>query len=134
MQSVPTSIVRGPDGALYVGELTGFPFPVGGASVYRIDPDAFGPPQVYATGFTNVVDLAFDEQGTLYVLELRKFGLLSPNPTGALVRVGPGNTRTEIASTGLVMPGGVAIRNGIAFVSNFSVVPGGGEVVAIPLG
>jgi hypothetical protein len=34
-QAVPTSVVRGPDGALYVGQLTGFPFPPGGANVYR---------------------------------------------------------------------------------------------------
>jgi hypothetical protein len=30
MQPVPTSIAVGPDGALYVGQLTGFPFPMGG--------------------------------------------------------------------------------------------------------
>lgn len=38
MDAVPTSVVRGPDGALYVGELTGFPFPPGGARVYRVVP------------------------------------------------------------------------------------------------
>src|SRR5204863_257016 len=32
MQAVPTSVVCGPDGALYVGQLTGFPFPVGAAN------------------------------------------------------------------------------------------------------
>ena len=36
--AVPTSVARGPDGAFYVGQLTGFPFPVGGANVYRIVP------------------------------------------------------------------------------------------------
>ncbi len=30
MQAVPNSVVQGPDGAWYVGQLTGFPFPVGG--------------------------------------------------------------------------------------------------------
>ncbi|MFD2397596.1 ScyD/ScyE family protein [Prauserella oleivorans] len=48
MQSVPTSVVRGPDGALYVGELTGFPFPRGAARVYRVEPGER--PQVYAAG------------------------------------------------------------------------------------
>jgi hypothetical protein len=33
MQSVPTSVTVGPDGWLYVGQLTGFPFPVGAANV-----------------------------------------------------------------------------------------------------
>ena len=32
IQSVPTSVVVGPDGAYYVGELTGFPAPVGQAA------------------------------------------------------------------------------------------------------
>jgi hypothetical protein len=35
MQAVPTTVTRGPDGALYVGQLTGFPFPVDAANVYR---------------------------------------------------------------------------------------------------
>jgi hypothetical protein len=30
MDAVPTSVALGPDGALYVSQLTGFPFPVGG--------------------------------------------------------------------------------------------------------
>src|SRR4051794_39054068 len=57
----PTSIVRGPDGALYVGELTGFPFAAGSARVFRIDPHSVAPPTVYATGFTCVMDLDFDD-------------------------------------------------------------------------
>jgi hypothetical protein len=133
MQPVPTSLVRGPDGAFYVGELTGFPFPVGGARVYRIDPHRFGPPEVYATGLTTVIDLAFDRNGSLYVLEHRKFGLLGPNTTGALIRVGLDGSQTEIASTGLVNPTGLAINDGFAFVSNFGTSTGVGEVVAIPL-
>ena len=43
----PTGVVKGPDGALYVSQLTGFPFPVGGANVYRIDPRG-GEPTLYA--------------------------------------------------------------------------------------
>jgi hypothetical protein len=57
VQSVPTSVVVGPDGAYYVGELTGAPFPVGGASVWRVVPGQ--EPTEYATGFTNIIDLGF---------------------------------------------------------------------------
>ena len=32
MQAVPTAVAEGPDGALYVSQLTGFPFPVGGST------------------------------------------------------------------------------------------------------
>ena len=39
MQAVPTSVAtKGHDGALYVSQLTGFPFPKGAANIYRIDP------------------------------------------------------------------------------------------------
>ena len=51
------------DGAYYVGQLTGFPFPVGGASVYRVAPG--GEPEVYASGFTNIIDIGFGPDETL---------------------------------------------------------------------
>src|SRR5699024_10418417 len=47
MQQVPTAVVWH-DGAFYVSALTGFPFPEGGASIYRVVPGHA--PQVYATG------------------------------------------------------------------------------------
>ena len=62
MQAVPTGIVEGRDGAYYMSQLTGFPFPVGGASVYRINPRT-GKSTVFAGGFTNIMDLAFDRVG-----------------------------------------------------------------------
>jgi hypothetical protein len=39
---------------------------------------------VYATGFTNIIDIAFDQRGRLVMLEIAKNGLLSGDPTGAL--------------------------------------------------
>jgi len=38
VHSVPRSVVVGPDGALYVGELTGWPYDVGRARVWRVVP------------------------------------------------------------------------------------------------
>ena len=67
------------------------------------------------------------------MLEFQKAGLLSADRTGALIRVNPGGSQTEIASTGLVNPAGLAIRNGAAYVSNFGTAPGIGQVVRIPL-
>ncbi len=107
MQAVPTSVVVGPDGAYYVGQLTGFPFPVGGANVYRVVEGQ--EPEVYAGGFTNVIDVAFDEAGNLYVLEITANGLLSGDPTGALIRVDEAGHKTLLASRGLDFPGGLAI-------------------------
>ena len=68
MDAVPTSIAEGPDGSLYVGELTGFPFPVDGARIYRV-PAGGGEPEVVAVGFTNIIDIAIGEDGSAYVLE-----------------------------------------------------------------
>ena len=135
MQSVPTSVALGPDGKLYVGELTGFPFPVGAANVYRV-PLTGGTPEVFASGFTNIVDIAFGPDGSLYVVEIAKNGLLAAeqggDQTGALIRVSPNGTQTEIASAGLVAPGGVAIGPyGTLYVTNKSILAGQGEVVRV---
>jgi hypothetical protein len=130
VQSVPTSVVRGPDGAYYVGELTGFPFPVGQARVWRVVPGH--DPEVYAEGFTNIIDVAFDKRGRLHVLEIAANGLLSGTPTdppvGRLVRVNRNGSQTTLASDGLIMPGGFVLAGNSAYVTNYSVFPDTGPV------
>ena len=86
MQAVPTGIVEGPDGAYYMSQLTGFPFPVGGANVYRINPRT-GKARIFAGGFTNIMDLAFDRRGTLYVLEIDHDSLLGQSTDGAIFAI-----------------------------------------------
>ncbi|MDP9143108.1 MAG: ScyD/ScyE family protein [Actinomycetota bacterium] len=132
MQAVPTAVVRGPDHALYVSQLTGFPFPKGGAKVYRVDKRG-GEPEEYESGFTNITDLAFGPDGSLYVLEFATEGLLAEPPSGgALIRVAPDGSRTTIASEGLVAPTGVTVsRKGDIYVSNYGALAGVGEVVRI---
>lgn len=137
MQSVPTSLVPGPNGSYFVGELTGFPFPVGGARVYKVT-RGDTTPDVYAEGFTNIVDVAYSK-GNLYVLELFSKGLLQAQGpdadiTGRLVEVAPDGTQTTIASDGLNAPGGMAIGpDGAIYVSTFSILPEQGQVVRIEL-
>ena len=82
-QSVPSSLAVGPDGALYVGELTGWPFVRGAARVWRVVPGR--EKTVFATGFTNISDLEFDGKDLL-VLEMAANGLLDPRSPGRLVR------------------------------------------------
>jgi hypothetical protein len=108
MEAVPTSIAEGPDGSLYVGELTGFPFPVGGARVYRV-PASGGTPVVVAEGFTNIIDIAIGADGAAYVLEHDANGLLGPGNTGRLTKIGPFGSRTELAAGQLFAPGKMAI-------------------------
>lgn len=131
MQSVPTNVVRGPDGAFYVSELTGFPFPAGAARIYRVVPGT--QPTVFAQGFTNVIDLEFDAAGNLYVLEIDQNGLSTPLVTGRLARVDAStHAVVTIASTGLVMPGGMAIGpDGAIYLTNFSTAVGAGQVIRI---
>lgn len=131
MQAVPTSVVRGPDGAYYVGQLTGFPFPVGGAKVWRVVPGK--KPTVYASGFTNIMDLAFGPHGRLYVLEITHNGLLSGDMTGALLQANRNGRPKVLLTRGLTAPGGLAIRGHHAYVTNCSVCVGTGSVLRIRL-
>jgi hypothetical protein len=126
-QAVPTCVVEGPDGLLYVGQLTGFPFPVGGARIYRLPPEG-GTPEVYATGFTNIIDIAFGHNGELYVLEIFKNGLLA-GPPGRLVKIASNGVRTTVAD-GLILPGGVAVGpDGAVYVTNFGTSATDGQVL-----
>jgi hypothetical protein len=130
MQAVPTAVTIGPDGAYYVGQLTGFPFQVGGANVYRVVPGQA--PEVFAGGFTNIIDIAFEADGSLLVLEIAANGLLSGDIAGALIRIAPNGTRTTIAGEGLVAPTSVAVAaDGAIYVSNFGIFPSGGQVVQV---
>jgi sugar lactone lactonase YvrE len=130
MQAVPDAVVRGPKGDLYVGQLTGFPFPKGGASVWRV-PARGGTPTVVAEGFTTIADIAVGGDGTLWVLELSANGIASPDPgPGRLVQVAPDGTRTVLAD-GLVAPTGLTVERGVAYVSNKGLGFGQGEVLRI---
>jgi hypothetical protein len=123
VQSVPSALAVGPDGALYVGELTGWPYRIGSARVWRVVPGK--KPTVFASGFTNISDLAFAGKDML-VLEVASKGLQNPASTGAVIRVSPGGKRTVLASTGLVFPTGIAVSKGWIYVSNYGTYPGTG--------
>jgi hypothetical protein len=85
---------------------------------------------ICAEGFTNIIDIAFDKDGNLYVLEITHNGLLSEDMTGGLIKVAPDGTQTILATDGLVAPGGITIGpDGMIYISNFGVFPGAGEVI-----
>jgi glucose/arabinose dehydrogenase len=125
--AVPTEVVRGPDGALYVSQLTGFPFTAGAAAVWRIAPG--GTPEVYRSGFKTITDLHFGPDGTLYVLQIASGPFLSG--PGILYAVRPNEAPVAIASN-LVSPTGVlAGPDGALYVSNRGTTVGTGEVLRI---
>ncbi len=91
VEPVPTAVAIGPDGAYYVGELTGTtadnfggqPTPDGLASVWRIEPgsrDVMCPSaqctQVIS-GLNSVIDLEFGPDDHLYVVEYERHGFLA---------------------------------------------------------
>jgi hypothetical protein len=123
VQSVPSAVAVGPDGALYVGELTGIPFQPGTARIWRVIPGH--KPTIYAAGFTTISDLTFQGKDLL-VLEIAAKGLLDPTSTGALLRLQPDGERTLIASEGLTAPTGVAVMRGAIYISNNGLFPGSG--------
>ena len=127
-EAVPTNVVRGPDGALYVSTLTGAPFLPGAASIYRVVPGEA--PEVYAAGFTMVTDLDWGSDGSLYVLQHASAPFFGG--PGSVIRLAPGGgTRTTVA-TGLSRPAGLRVGpDGALYVSNNSPVPGIGEVLRI---
>lgn len=131
VQAVPTSAVIGPDHAIYISELTGAPFPVGGAKILRVVPGH--EPTVYASGLTNVTDIAFGRDGSLYAVEIAANGI--PNGlTGDLVRIPRGGgAHHDVVVDDLVAPYGVALHGGHAYVTTGSVLPGGGTVIRVDL-
>ena len=132
VQAVPTSVALGPDGNYYVGVLTGGPFTVGIASVYRVPPQG-GTPEVAYTGFTNIIDVAFGPDGSLYVLEIARNAIPNFGQGGRLVRIAPDGTRTNVISgPPLIAPGGVTVgSDGALYVTNLSISPTDGMVLRI---
>jgi hypothetical protein len=132
VQAVTTSVTLCPDGYLYVGQLTGGPFTVGIANVYRV-PQGGGIPEVAYTGFTNIIDVTCGSDGTLYVLEIARNAIPNFGQGGRLVRVEPDGTRSDVISgPPLIAPGGVAIGpDGALYVTNMSTSPTDGAVLRI---
>jgi hypothetical protein len=135
VQSVPTGGTVGPDGALYVGEYLGFPYPAGEARIFRIGED--NAPEVFLEGFSNITDLTFDEDGNLLVLqfsEVPQFQGDLTNLPGSLIQVAPDGTRTTLvgAGEGLESADGVIVGpDGEIYVTNRGVGPNLGSVVRV---
>ena len=149
-QAVTPSVAIGPDGYYYMGELKGFPAPTGESRVWRINPaarhvhcsaDAAVTPDctVVADGFTSIIDLAFDRNGTLYVTELDEaswFAVeVTHTPIGGTVNACTLNAGTWDCApfeTNLATPTGVASdATGRVYVNNHSLQPGAAEVLTV---
>jgi hypothetical protein len=130
VESVPTSVARGPDGALYVGELTGFPFVQGLARIFRVVPGQS--PVAVCGGFKAIIDVAFAPDGSLLVVENATGGLFFLPNTGRLSRLYLSDCTSTPLLTGLNRPTSVAVGpDGAIYVTNNGVTPGAGQVLRV---
>jgi hypothetical protein len=116
----PTSMVFH-HGNFYFGTLTEFPLVQGAASVYKVTPG--GQLSVYATGFTAILGIAFDNNGRLYVLE-NTVGQPGPTPGfGDVVRLDPKGKR-EVITSGLHLPTAMTFGpDGKLYISDWGIGP-----------
>jgi hypothetical protein len=126
--SVPTCVARGPDGALYVGELLGGFYSPGHARIWRVVPGHA--PRVWATGLSTVQGCGFGRDGAFYATEFQTGGLnegSGANPAGDVVRIDPWGHRTHLGVGQLFFPSGFAAgSDGAIYVSNCSIAPASG--------
>ncbi|MDQ1476692.1 MAG: hypothetical protein QOE62_1921 [Actinomycetota bacterium] len=122
--AVPTCLDRGPDGALYIGELTGGGNKPGASIVWRVDTREEHPtPTMWASGLTAVTGCGFAD-GKFYATEFSTLGLDNAAPgTGAVVRVSAHSTSPTVVADGLSFPNGFAAHGNSIYVSNWSIAP-----------
>jgi hypothetical protein len=133
--------VVGPDGAYYVGELTGFPFPVGLSRVWRIEPGtrhaacgASSACSVVATGLTAIIDMQFGPDGKLYVAQIEDLGvgaLEGGGGVGGSVHSCDVTTVSQLPVSGIPVLTSIAFRGNTLWGSILSLVAGQADVVPL---
>jgi len=146
-QPVATSIAVGPDGYYYVGELKGFPAPVGESNIWKIAPDASGATcgsspdcvKAFDGGFTSIIDLAFDASGTLHVAELDEDSWFAVESGVSPLTGGTINACDIDAGTCSEEATGIPILTAITFgtdgtlwATQDALIPGSATVVQVP--
>ncbi|HEX4834041.1 MAG TPA: ScyD/ScyE family protein [Trebonia sp.] len=126
VNSAPDVVIPGPGGAFYVGELTAYPYYPSAADIWRVVPGHA--PTLVASGLTKVIDMAFDSQGRLLILESGKRDMAP-----ALLRLNRDGTLTNIPVAGLNVPGGLAItgRDTLYITNNSGGVGGDGQLLKV---
>lgn len=116
-QTVPTGLTIGSDGALYIAQLSGLPFAPGSADVFRYD--FVNPVTTFASGFSNLVDIAAGPDNSLYLLQYRN-DFWASSPTGSILRLSlDGSGSVETLFSDLVNPTALAVDpDGTIYVTN----------------
>jgi hypothetical protein len=142
IQPVPTSVAVGPDGAYYVGELTGAPFPTGISRVWRIEPGtrhaACGTSpacSVVVNGLTAVIDLQFGPDGALYVAQLDDAGVGAFEEDqgigGSVRRCSVTTGACSVVVDGIPILTAIAFRGDVLWGASWALVPGLADVTPL---
>ena len=141
-QAVPTSVAIGPDGAYYVGELTGVPATLGLSRVWRVAPGTrhahcgTSPAcSVVASGLTSIIDLAFGPDGKLYVAQLEDASWLALEGGGGVggsvhaCDLATGSCQTVVSHVPILTS--IAFRGSTLWGVIWALVPGRADVVPL---
>lgn len=72
------------------------------------------------------------DMATLYALEIADNTLLGEQPSGMLLRIRPGQ-EPEVIASNLMMPGGLAVKGGFAYVTDCGTCVQTGRVLKIKI-
>lgn len=125
IDSVPSCVVTGPDGRLYVSYVSGGPFPAGIVPVDAFSPD--GTEERVATGLTMVGDLAFDSSGRMYA-SMISTNFIEQGP-GQVVRIEDDGSLTPVVDA-VPIPAGIAFdaADNLYMLVFSAVAPDGGQL------
>ena len=125
---VPTAVIHH-NGNFFVGNLSTFPI-MGNSNIYKVTPS--GQISIYASGFSAILGIAFDNHDRLYVLE-NTVGAPGPTPgKGDVIRVDPSGKR-QVITSGLHLPTAMTFGpDGKLYISDWGIGPPGlGQIVQI---
>lgn len=118
--AVPSCLDVGPDGAVYIGQITGHGNSATAADVYRYSPRTGGL-KVWQSGFSAISGCGFGANGDFYVTELDTTGFLpTGDPDGVVIQINHRTgARTVLGEGKLFAPTGfLAGPDGSVYVAN----------------
>ncbi|MFF1444423.1 ScyD/ScyE family protein [Streptomyces sp. NPDC058295] len=123
-EAVPTCLDVGPDGAVYIGGITGHGSSPTAANIYRYAPKT-GRMTVWQSGFSAINGCGFGANGDFYVTELDTTGFLpTGDPDGVVIQINhQDNSRTVLGEGKLFAPSGfLAGPDGSIYVANNTIM------------